>query len=940
MRRLTLRIIASVLVLFTLSASAALGSAAEGGMPFKDVPASEWYYEPVKYVYDAGIMKGMTNKTFEPETTVTRAMFVTMLGRLWGVEQKITNKFRDVTPETGDWYAGYVGWASENGIVNGYPNGTFLPDDPLTREQMAAILSRFISYSGLIPMKSYDPVSFFTDENKIEGYAVPHVDKMRELGIVTGNADGSFNPQGNLTRAEAATVMMRLDRMVDSLTLGDPIKPDYTEDDGAFVLMSAWDLYYSGTALSTAYEGIGVKEDGEAPYIAEDPDGLTFYFALRGDNVYGVGLVRRTDPNELVSGDAFSIDAVMDCIDLYEYPVVRFGYSVPDGCSASFGVWSDDKGEKMIEMNTGDEGGGWSYGIASVEGSDAFSGNSERIGLTLIGTGDLKLRYFAAFRSERDAEAFDLSKYADRMKNFDGEVAEVKEGDVDRAYADAYAQRDKIFGSANAYGKKDVKGTCYYISSVNGDDKNDGKSPATAWKSFVNLYKVWGDGVAVTSVPRAGDGVFLERGSVFYKNAAGKYDYLTLTPGVIYGAYGEGDKPVITNRCRFDTPTGKWVATEWENVWRLDEGDFREMPGNIVFRKDGRESWGIFVVTDDPESPFESERSVPYGWVSNGEEKFESGGVPFSSPGDLQHNLEYIGDRKNGGLWVYCDRGNPGEIYDEIVISKSGDLVFYSGESLLTAMPTRLDNVEISFTGGLGLDMFGAVNVYVTNCVFEWIGGQYQDGDVRFGNALQNWGSCDGVVVKDCYFKDVYDAAVTTQGRSGDMRNFYSTGCVLDRCDLSFEFFNDGNYREDLVNRFVNIFITDNYVINNGIGFCDVRTDRRSAFLYTSYGIQNTVMENILYEGNVNIISTEFGLVTHEAAFGQTAGSIFRNNTYYMDPRASFFINGIYNMRDRTGRRAVLYPFTSQYLTFLTNMGIERGSAFYTATNPVREPVE
>ena len=939
------RIITAALCLILAIPAFTVASSAEGDLPFVDVKKSEWYYDPVQYVYENGIMKGMSGKTFEPETSVTRAMFVTMLGRLWGVEQKVTNTFKDVSAATGDWYAGYVGWASENKIVNGYPDKTFKPDDALTREQMAAIISRFLDYSGIVAMKSYDPVSFFKDEGKIESYAVTHVDNMRVLGIITGNADGTFDPQGNLTRAQAATVMSRLDKMVKSLALGEQNEPDYKAKGGDYYLLGAWDLYYSGTALGTNYEGVGVTDADPVPYLCEDENGLTFYYAQRGDNMYGIGLARWTDPNELSAADSFSVDAVLDRIDLHNYPVIRVGYSVPDGCSASFAVFSEDRyehyvvraGGHEVDMTTGEEGDGWQYGVVDLTGSDTFNDESLRVSLTLNATGSLKVRYFAAFPDRASAEAFDLSAHAADLSSYGDEVVEVKEAadtELSGAYAAADAKAKEITNSSSAYTKKDVKGTCYYISSINGDDKNDGKSPATAWKSFTNLYKIWQNGLVVTSIPKAGDGVFLERGSVFRQYEAGDYDYLKLAHGVIYGAYGTGEKPLITNSFDLGSKTGKWVATEWDNVWRLD-ADIHDMPGNIVFKKGDSESWGIFVVTPDPDNPFSGENSIPYGWVSNGEESFESGGVPFSSPGSLCHNLEYIGDKANGGLWVYCDRGNPGEIYDEIIISRSGDLISYYGESLMTTMPTRLDNVAVKYTGGGGFFMFDAENVYVTNCVFEWIGGQYQDGTTRFGNAVQNWGSCDGVVITDCYFKDVYDAAVTTQGRNGVMRNFYSNGCVLNRCDLSYEFFNDGN---DGASELVNLYLTDNYVIDNGIGFCDVRTDRRSGFLWTSYGLYPTLVENFHYERNVNILSTEFAVIAHNVAFGQTSGLILKDNTYYMDPDASFYMSTVYNMLDKNGFTATFLPFTSQYLTYLNSLGCETGGTFRTIKNPSREP--
>ncbi|MBR3991854.1 MAG: S-layer homology domain-containing protein [Clostridia bacterium] len=955
MKKIIRAALALLLAVTMLLPAAVTAFSADGDLPFTDVKSKSWYYASVEYVFNNGIMNGMTPTTFEPNTSVTRAMFVTMLGRLWGVEEKVTDAFTDVTVKKGKWYAGYVGWAAENGIVNGYPDKTFHPNESLTREQMAAIISRFIDYTGIIPTKNPDPASFFTDDKKVSKYAVSHVDNMRVLGIIEGNNDGTFDPKGKLTRAQAATVMTRLDKMVKNLAIGDPITPDYKAADGDYILMNAWDLYYSGTALGSSYEGVGVMEDQTVPYLAEDENGLMFYYALRGDNIYGVGLKRRTDPNENVGPHCFSVDTMMDMIDLDEYPFVRFGFSLPEGGSASFIMWSDFRGDKECAYTTGEEADGWQYLIADTTGSGFTPENSFRISLTLNGTGPLRLRYFAAFPDEAAAAAFDPSAHTDQLTDKGGEAVEVRtasDGDLLGAYNAAYAQVDKIKNSKSGYDESDVKGKCYYISSIRGNDKNDGLSPSKPWKTFNNLYKVWdAENNIFTSTVKIGDGVFLERGSVFNLNENGKYDKLMVIPGVIYGAYGTGEKPVLSNRLDIGSASGTWVSTDWPNVWKLDS-DYAGMPGNIVFKKDGKESWGIFVIASDPIDPFNGAETKPYGWVSNGEEVFESGGVPFSSPGDLKHNLEYIGDRINGGLWVYCDKGNPGEFYDEINISKDGELVEYLGEYTKTTVPTRVDNMTLQYTGGCALSTYDAENFYVTNCVFDWIGGQYQtrvkdiledpdaDRTVRFGNAVQNWGACNGVFVNDCYFKDVYDAAASTQGYSGNMRNFCSSGCVLDRCDLSYEFFNHGGYPHELVN----LFITDNYVINNGIGFCDVRTDRRSAFLYTDYGVNDTVYENIHFENNVNIISTEFGLATSNVAFGQTKGTILRNNTYYMDPNSSFFMSSVYNLRTRSGFSQglsvhVFYPFTSQYLTFLVRNGAEVGSTFYSVENPARDRI-
>lgn len=925
-------------------------SAAGEGLPFKDVKTGQWFYEQVEYVWENGIMNGLSADMFGPGQSVTRAMFVTMLGRLDGVEEKITDAFVDVDPVSGSWYAGYVGWAAENGIVNGYPGRKFNPNGLLTREEMAALISRYVKYTDILPTISYDPASFFTDENKISNWAEENVDNMRVLGIVAGNSDGSFNPSGKLTRAEAATVMMRLDKMIKYLELGDPTVIDYTKDGGRFVLMGAWDLYYAGTALWSNYSGLGVATDGVLPYLYEDPDDPSMRIGQRSENMDTIGHGIAKNTNTLATDDSYEIDALVAALDLDEYPFLRFGFAAADGADVSFGIWTNDRGAVNVAMETGDDsargadGKEWRYGIADVTNSIRPNGGTERFALTLSGTDTLNLRYFAAFKTRGDANAFDPAKYADQLAKWTRydpvEVKVATDAELASAIAEANAKAEAIKSSGASYTEKDVKGTCWYISSEHGDDKNDGKSKDTPWKSFTNLYKIYGDGAVVVSTLKEGDGVFLECGSVFVQGEAGKYDYLELRPGVIYSSYGEGDKPEITKRLPLsgNKDSGRWSATEWENVWRLDQTvDFQ--PGNISFYKGDLECWGIFVLPQRQLDPYGG-KTFTYGWVSNGAETFRSGGIEFTSPGCLCHNLEYFDDADAGALYVYFDKGNPGEYFDLVNVSRTGDLVGYANEYKAT-LPTRLDNVALKYSSWGGLATGSAHNLYVTNCTFEWIGGAYQGVTedslpVRFGNAIQNWGPCDGFVIRNCYFKDVYDAAVSTQGYFGVMRNFYTDGCVFDRCDFPLEFFNHGGDPEQ-ISELCNIILTNNYVLRAGVGFCDIRSDRRAAFLYTSYGTSTTIIENVRYENNVNIISREFAIWSMDIALGDTAGTILKNNVYYMDPAEAFFIKGLFNLRDRMGTSKAFYPLTSRYLTYLQSVGVETGSKFYTVKNPSRE---
>ncbi len=917
-------------LLFVITAAAGTAvTAADTTLPFKDVKSKNWFYSAVDYVYTNGIMNGTSQTKFEPQTHVTRAMFVAMLGRLHGAEETATT-FKDIPSKNSGWYAGYVGWASDNGIITGFPDNTFRPNENLTREQMATILSRYIAYAGILPTVSTDPTDYFRDEESIGKWAREFVDAMRVIGIVEGDELGNFKPSANLTRAEAATTVKRLDEMLKKLAFEDAKSLDFTVDSNT-ALMGAWDLYYAGTALDSSYSGVKVEAGAAYPYLTKDSTGQLF---INGNYRFGEDFETTDDPNPLLEGNYFEIDLRIANISPAKYPILRFAYRIADGSKPTLALYGSVT--EKVDFNEQDESeNGWKYGIIDL--SSLSVGDSCTV--ALMTESDIELMYLAAFSDTAHATAFAAAEHAKQLSSYDGDVVAIKPADsaeLDRVLSEAGKAADAIISSESDVTPDSIKGKAYYISSKNGNDSNSGTSPDKPWKSFKNLWVSLAGGMVINSALEAGDGVFLERGCEFNLNSDVKLDYLSLVRGISYGAYGEGEKPVLTRKLQMNEAAGKWSATEYPNVWKLDY-DIKDAPGNISFvKKDGTELWGVMTFVDDYDTPFTGS-TKHYGIVSNGEETFESGGVKFENVGALKHNLEYFGDCANGGLYVYYDKGNPGEIFSEINISLSASAVTYAEKiNRDTTSPTRFDNIAIKYCGAHGLDLGGVTNLIVTNCVFEWIGGAYQSKIVRYGNAIQNWGSCDGFIVRDCYFKDIYDAAVTTQGSSGVMRNFYSSGCVLDRCGLSFEFFNHAAPEFDSLYptpELCNVFITDNYVINNGFGYCDVRTDRRAAFIYTAYGVTRAKYDNVVYSGNINVFSAEYAVYTSMLACGKTEGTQLRDNTYYMDSDSAVYGKLIYNIADRTGDN-VLYPYTSQYLTYLRSIGIEEGSTFYSVKNP------
>lgn len=175
-------------------------------LPFTDVPASAWYYDAVRFVYERGMMAGTGNNQFSPNVTTTRAMIVTILYRLENQPAAGSANFTDVP--AGQWYTSPIAWAAANGIVGGYGDGRFGPNDTITREQMAAILYRYAQFKGYDVSNTGD-LSRYADASQVSDWARTAIGWANAQGLITGNTATTLNPTGSATRAEVATILMR-----------------------------------------------------------------------------------------------------------------------------------------------------------------------------------------------------------------------------------------------------------------------------------------------------------------------------------------------------------------------------------------------------------------------------------------------------------------------------------------------------------------------------------------------------------------------------------------------------------------------------------------------------------------------------------------------------------------------------------------------------------
>lgn len=177
---------------------------AASALPFNDVAYTSWYYDAVKFVYDKGIMDGVSYYKFAPDATITRGMVVTMLWRMAGEPYEAAAGFTDVA--AGRYYTTAVAWAARNGIVEGMTATTFAPDQAITREQLASILYRYAKWLGFSGYGS--DISGYTDAGKVSSYAYDAMSWAVRSGVVTGTSARVLDPQGTASRAAAAQMFM------------------------------------------------------------------------------------------------------------------------------------------------------------------------------------------------------------------------------------------------------------------------------------------------------------------------------------------------------------------------------------------------------------------------------------------------------------------------------------------------------------------------------------------------------------------------------------------------------------------------------------------------------------------------------------------------------------------------------------------------------------
>lgn len=431
----------------------------------------------------------------------------------------------------------------------------------------------------------------------------------------------------------------------------------------------------------------------------------------------------------------------------------------------------------------------------------------------------------------------------------------VTKQELDSVLELASKRKQEILNSKSDYS---TSGTVFYIDAENGRDDNDGLTPETAKRSLECVEFLGA---------KAGDTVLFKRGQVFRG---------CMRPGafgVTFSSYGEGKKPVLCNSIDASDPN-LWIPTDAENVWMFKPIiPYVKDIGSIVFNHG--ECWGIKIC----ENTITGERCDMYRSngrrdkaptaaldVWNGRKFVHRECAPFGGYKDIKGDLEFF-HKYNGYEHVFlnCADGNPGDVFESIEFTMRHAAVSGNCTNCI------FDNLGFKYAN-FGMGISGSNNLIIRNCEFGWIGGSSQfpesysrkdpnvayGSDVtRLGNGIEIWGDCDGFTIENCYFEQVYDAAVTVQysrptgDRDYGMKNVRWINNVFDACHYCFELWLNIKDPQGFKREMKNIDISGNICLNNGYGWAHQRPDPGYTFYYGSgWGAADCTFENCSIHDN------------------------------------------------------------------------------------------
>lgn len=374
---------------------------------------------------------------------------------------------------------------------------------------------------------------------------------------------------------------------------------------------------------------------------------------------------------------------------------------------------------------------------------------------------------------------------------------------------------------------KDINksGRIFYVSE-RGDDRNDGLSPESAWKTFCHI-------TAESEELAYGDMVLFEKNGI-YRGC------LNLTSGVTYSSYGDGYKPRLYGSLHNYAEQALWEKTLYENVWQLNVGHMKDI-GNVVF--DHGKAWGMKRLT-----------------------------LQLSDEFDFYH------DEKEQILYIYVSAGNPGVLYKDIEICCNEHIMRGPQQHMHDIL---IEDLCIKYTGAHGISFsHGSNNITVRNCEIGYIGGSMMDDTVRYGNGFEVVDGCSNILVENNWVYQCYDAGITHQSsyQPGCIQeNIIFRGNLIECCNYNIE------YYVSQENGIIKETVYENNILRNaGYGFGSVNRigSDTSELAHICCYTRNMPCENFVIQNNVLDTSSRYLTTIGSANNEKGLGPIVRDNSY------------------------------------------------------------